>query len=97
MGPEPKLSFERMDHHLFLCVLCELCVKPDLLFVLFRPFHGYGFLFMTNIRVQNGLDRPHLYAVCITNGPDYGHDRPQKGPQTTPKADFCLQNQRDKL
>ena len=39
---------------------------------------------------------PICSLFCITNGPDYGHDRPQKGPQTTPKTDFCLQNQRDK-
>jgi hypothetical protein len=45
---------------------------------------------------ESGLDRPHLYALCMTIGPDPGHKWATIEPKTTSKVDFCLQNQRDK-
>jgi hypothetical protein len=59
-----------------LCVLCELCVKPDLLFVLFRAFRGQGLGFSGH---KMGRIDPICAPFVLQMGPITAMIDPRKG------------------
>ena len=69
-----------------LCVFFELCVKPDLLFVVFRAFRGQGLGFSGR---KMGRVGPVSAPFVLQKGPVRAMMDPQKGRKPPQKLIFA--------